>query len=67
MESLLIIALLTFFGGMIFQRALPKAKPTQIIYIRAEALDKPIEAKEGLGCLPFLIIGVVLLALLALA
>jgi hypothetical protein len=63
MQTIIIAVLLAFIGGMVVQRLLPARKAPQVIYLRAETVKRPPEQSHMAGCLPFLLLGLALLAL----
>ena len=55
----LLLAVLVLFSLVLFNAVSPKAQPPQVIYVRAEPRDAKRE--EGAGCLPFIVLALVVI------
>lgn len=61
MEAIIFFSGIAFVAGMITRSLFVTQRQPQVIYVQME----PMEQREGSGCLPLLLFGVVILVLLA--
>jgi hypothetical protein len=62
MEPLLFLILIAFVLALAINTMLPAEQPPPIVYVQTE-----IPSRSGLGCLPLITVGILLLALWYLA